>query len=125
MAFLDRFVPELVRAAQAAQAENPRPVLAPSYPEPSIADKARNQGLLAWVVTLACAFIGLWFAFEAKKMALDELRGIAEGRRSPAGRETAITAWWLGQGMILIWWFTVLLIVLTGLLVVPIVILTS
>lgn len=125
MGFFDKYVHEAVRAAQLAEAENPRPPLAASYPEPSQASKAEGYGMAAWVAQFACALVGLPLAFYARSIALTELAGIAAGRRSPAGRKKAVLGWWLGQGLIWIWLFTLVLILLVGVIVIPIVIVTS
>jgi hypothetical protein len=123
--FFDKYAPEIVRAAHTAEKENPRPVLEPSYPEPSEASRAEGYGIAAWVAQFACAFVGLPLAFYARSIALTELRGIAAGRRSPAGRRKAILGWWLGQGLIWVWLFTFVLILVVGVIVIPIVIVTS
>lgn len=125
MGFFDKYVHEAVQKAQLAEAESPRPALAASYPEPSQSSKAEGYGIAAWVAQFACAFVGLPLAFYARRIAVDELQGIAAGRRSPAGRPKAIRGWWLGQGLIWTWLFTFVLILLVGVIVIPIVIVTS
>lgn len=125
MGFFDKYAPEVVRTAQAADKADPRPVLAPSYAEPSLASKAQGYGMASWIVQFACAFFSLPLAFYARKVALEELGAIAAGRRSPAGRQKAIQGYWLGQAMIWVWLFTMALILIGTVIAVPIAILAN
>jgi hypothetical protein len=118
-----RFAPEIVRESSRAD-ESPVPPNPVPTPEASNAERVLWLGVGAWVIQFACALLSLPLAFYARAQALGELTAIAALRRPVAGRKNALLGYWLAQSMIWVWLFTVGLILVIGIILIPILVLT-